>query len=368
MTNVYAKRRQALAALMQQKGVDYVLINNPTNMFYYCGVMYHTMERLSALLFAAASGDTHLVLPAMELGRLSDDSITEIPYLDGENNIKMLADQIKKGAKIGIEKDYLNFGRAEALAQELSAGISDFADIAPMVAGMRLIKDEAEIELMQIACTKTDEMLAIWKKCLHEGVKESEIRFELVRLMALTEGVEAAFNFQSSIGANTAIAHGIRGERIAKAGEQVIIDFGLCYQHYNSDITRTFFIGEPEKEFGEIYKIIQAANQAGIEAAKPGVKIKAVDDAARKVITDAGYGEYFTHRTGHGLGIDVHESPNIRYDNEDILVPGMTFTVEPGIYLPGRGGVRIEDDILITETGHRILTGYNRELEMNIIK
>ena len=158
-----------------------------------------------------------------------------------------------------------------------------------------------------------------------------------------------------------AIGHHTPGDEPIQTGEPIVIDCGAVYGGYAADITRTFSIGELEPEMARIYEIVKAANAAGRAKAGPGVPAGAVDQAARAVIEEAGYGEYFTHRTGHGLGLEVHEPPYIVAGNQRMLEPGMTFTVEPVIYLPGRGGVRIEDDVVVTAEGSESLTSYPRD-------
>ena len=162
-------------------------------------------------------------------------------------------------------------------------------------------------------------------------------------------------------GPNAASPHAVPSDRPIQPGETIVVDCGAIVGGYAADITRTFAIGALEPEMARVYEIVQAANAAGRAAAGPGVPAEEVDRAARAVIEEAGYGECFTHRTGHGLGLEVHEPPYIVAGNERVLKPGMTFTVEPVIYLPGRGGVRIEDDVVVTPTGAESLTTFPRE-------
>ncbi len=165
-------------------------------------------------------------------------------------------------------------------------------------------------------------------------------------------------------GPNSALPHGEPGDRVVNAGEPLLFDFGTTAHGYASDITRTFSVGQPSARFAEIYAVVQAANAAGRAAAGPGVVAQEVDRITRKVIEDAGYGMYFTHRTGHGLGLEAHEGPNIVEGNTQVLEPGMTFTIEPGIYVPGVAGVRIEDNMLITPDGAESLTTFDRDLQV----
>ena len=162
-------------------------------------------------------------------------------------------------------------------------------------------------------------------------------------------------------GPNAASPHSTPSERPIQPGETIVVDCGVTVGGYAADITRTFAVGELEPEMARVYDVVRAANEAGREAVRPGIPAEQVDQAARAVIKDAGYGEYFFHRTGHGLGLETHEPPYIVAGNQRLLEPGMTFTVEPGIYLPGRGGVRIEDDVVVTADGGESLTTFPRE-------
>jgi Xaa-Pro dipeptidase len=162
-------------------------------------------------------------------------------------------------------------------------------------------------------------------------------------------------------GPNAASPHSTPSERPIESGETIVVDCGATVGGYAADITRTFAIGELEPEMAQVYDVVRAANAAGRRAVRPGIPAEQVDQAARAVIEDAGYGEYFIHRTGHGLGLEIHEPPYIVAGNRQLLEPGMTFTVEPGIYLPGRGGVRIEDDVVVTADGGDSLTTFPRE-------
>jgi Xaa-Pro dipeptidase len=195
-------------------------------------------------------------------------------------------------------------------------------------------------------------------------MSEREIAAELT--VNLLKGGSSGASFQPLVqtGPNTAEPHSATSSRRLERGELLLIDFGARVGGYVSDITRTLAMGEPEAELSKVYEIVQAANAAGQSAAGPGVPCQEVDRAARRVIDDAGYGPYFIHRTGHGLGLEVHEPPYIVEGNMQRLETGMTFTVEPGIYLPGRGGVRVEDDVVITEDGCESLTTFERNLQV----
>jgi len=197
------------------------------------------------------------------------------------------------------------------------------------------------------------------------GMTEKEVSSELV-VQLLKHGSEPEMPFSPIVsgGPNAANPHASPSDRKLQVGDLLVVDWGAAYDGYISDLTRTFAVGQVDDEYLKIHKIVQAANAAGRAAGKPGVPCANVDKAARDVIDQAGYGEYFTHRTGHGIGMEGHEEPYMRGDNMQLLEPGMAYTVEPGIYLPDRNGVRIEDNVVVTETGVDVLSDMPREIRV----
>jgi Xaa-Pro dipeptidase len=223
-------------------------------------------------------------------------------------------------------------------------------------------KDGDEIAKMKqaVAITQVALQATLAKVCV--GMTEREIANDLL-LEMLGRGAES-LPFEPIVltGPKSALPHGAPGDRRVEAGDLLLFDFGVNVGGYASDITRTFAVGTVDDELRCVYDLVRRANEAGRRAARPGVEIQEVDRAARRVIVAAGYGPYFTHRTGHGLGLEGHEPPFACEGDTTILEPGMTFTVEPGIYLPGKGGVRVEDDVVITQGGCESLTTFDREL------
>jgi Xaa-Pro dipeptidase len=216
---------------------------------------------------------------------------------------------------------------------------------------------------MQEAARIAECALSATLSAIKPGVTEKEIASKLVgRLLQYGSDPELPFFPIVSFGPNSANPHATPSNRVLKLGDLVLIDWGANTEHYFSDITRTFAMGDVNPELEQIADFVRKANAAGRSAVKAGISTSAVDLAARKVIDDAGYGEYFIHRTGHGLGRETHEEPYISQYDDTILKPGMVFTIEPGIYLPNRGGVRIEDDVVVTEDGCISLTHHPREL------
>jgi Xaa-Pro dipeptidase len=227
---------------------------------------------------------------------------------------------------------------------------------------LRGVKDAAEIAAMDRAVSAAETAMHNLIPRIRLGMSEKEL-VGLLTLALLDAGADApSFDPIVAAGSNSAIPHAVPTGNTVREGELLLFDWGALVDGYASDITRTFAIGEIDPELRRIYEIVRLANEAGKAAVRPGVHAEEVDAAARKLITEAGYGDQFTHRTGHGLGMEVHEEPSLVAGHKAPLQVGNVFTVEPGIYLEGRGGVRIEDDVLVTTDGYRSLTTFPREL------
>ncbi|NUQ60825.1 MAG: aminopeptidase P family protein, partial [Anaerolineales bacterium] len=254
----------------------------------------------------------------------------------------------------------LEFRHVKAGAPE-----ADFPDASDVLAELRLRKDKAEVEAMRRAVNIAQDALEATLPQIKIGMTEREVASELA-MQLLKHGSESEIPFAPIVaaGPNSANPHASPSERKLQAGDLLVVDWGAAYGGYISDLTRAFAVGEADEECQKIHRIVQQANAAGRAAAKPGVPCADVDKAARDAIEKAGYGKYFTHRTGHGIGMEGHEAPYIRGDNMQILEPGMTFTIEPGVYLPGRNGVRIEDNMAVTETGAESLSDMPREIRV----
>jgi D-alanyl-D-alanine dipeptidase len=225
-----------------------------------------------------------------------------------------------------------------------------------------MVKGTAEVDLLQRAGHAADAAFAEIRQMRLAGRTERQVGHELQRLMK-GHGLDVAgWDPIVASGPNAASPHYITGDREIREGDALTLDFGGSLEGYQADITRTVHVGAPSAEFRSVYAAVHEAQQAGVAAARPGVPAQTVDRAARQVIAAAGYGEYFVHRTGHGVGLEVHEEPYIVEGNELQLEPGMTFSVEPGIYLPGKFGVRIEDIVALTENASNRLNNAPRDL------
>ena len=280
-----------------------------------------------------------------------------VEFDDTDDCVAILAGAIAPG-KIGIDK----FWPSQFTIRLMDAR----EDVRPVLGSApvdkaRMEKDEEELELMRQSSQRNDEVMRRTIESLREGMTEKDVAAIYLANAKAVGGSGDSFQPLICFGANCAEPHHVSDETTLKKGDSVIIDVGLLYKSYCSDMTRTVFFGEPTEEMRKVYEIVKAANEAGRAAVRPGQPMKNFDRAARKVIEDAGYGPYFTHRTGHGIGLEVHEFPDNSAVSEIIAQPGMTFSVEPGIYLPGRFGVRVEDLVAVTETGCETLNAYTRE-------
>src|SRR3990172_6478904 len=361
-------RLKKLTASLRTGGLDAVILNPGPTLKYLSGLNFHLMER-PVVLFVAPDKEPVLVLPELELPKvdLFPYKVQTFAYGENpsewENAFRNAAQSLGlDGKRMGVEPRQLRlleFRHVKAGAPE-----ADFPDATDVLAGLRLRKDKSEVDAMRKAVHIAQSALEAVIPQIKIGMTEKELSSELV-MQLLKHGSESEIPFAPivSAGPNSANPHASPTERKLQAGDLLVVDWSATYDGYISDLTRTFAVGEVNDEYKKIHKIVQEANAAGRAAAMPGVPCANVDHAARAVIEQAGYGKYFTHRTGHGIGMEGHEAPYMRSDNMQLLEPGMTFTVEPGIYLTGRNGVRIEDNMVITESGAESLSDMPREIQ-----
>ena len=347
------QRIQKVIENMRACGLKQILVTGTANVYYLTGVWCEPFERMLAL-HLTDSGDMKLYANRMfALQGLTDVPMVE--YEDTDDCIAVLAPDMLPG-RLGIDKTWPSHFTIRLMERR--------PDITPALGSKplddaRLVKDAEEIELMRISSKMNVEVCTRIGEALHEGCTEKEIQ-ALYNKIALELGAAGpSFTPLICFGPNGAEPHHDSDGTRLKRGDTVIMDVGLLWKHYCSDMTRTVHFGEVTDEQKKVHEIVTAANRAGIAACRPGVKMKDIDRAARRVIEDAGYGPYFTHRTGHGIGLDEHEFPDCSSVSEIIARPGMIFSVEPGVYLPGRCGVRVEDLVAITEDGCEVLTRYD---------
>jgi Xaa-Pro dipeptidase len=264
-------------------------------------------------------------------------------------------------ANIGVEPNRIRFLELDYLQK--AAPEAHFISADSVLGGLRLQKEAVEIENMREAVRIAQKALQTTLPFIKAGITEKEISAELtIQMLRAGCAPELPFSPIVASGPNSANPHAVPTDRKIEKGDLVVIDWGASFNDYCSDLTRTFAIGNLTPELRSIYQTVKNANEAGRTAGKPDIQAGEIDRTARTVIEKAGYGQFFTHRTGHGLGMEGHEPPYIFGANSLLLTPGMVYTVEPGIYLLGKGGVRIEDDIVVTPTGCESLSDMPRDL------
>ncbi|WAA10447.1 M24 family metallopeptidase [Fervidibacillus albus] len=265
----------------------------------------------------------------------------------------------KKLTKIGFEEQHLTVAVYKGYEQQISASLVPVSNIVEKI---RLIKTEDEIKILKVAADIADAAFKHILDFIRPGKTELEVSNELEFFMRKIGATSSSFDTIVASGFRSALPHGVATDKPIEKGDIVTLDYGALYNGYVSDITRTIAVGEPKDELKKIYEIVLEAQLRGVEQIRPGMTGKEADAITRDYITEKGFGEYFGHSTGHGIGLEVHEGPALSLKSETILEPGMVVTVEPGIYVPNLGGVRIEDDLFITENGNERLTHSAKEL------
>ncbi|ETA80869.1 M24 family metallopeptidase [Youngiibacter fragilis] len=342
---------------MKGKRLTQIIVSDPSSILYLTGKDIHPGERLLALLLREEGIP---VLFINELFPTEEAEGLEIVWLkDTSDGIGIMAEYIVPNKPVGIDKTWPS-GFLISLMEK--TGSRDFVNSSPIVDRIRAIKDEEETRLMEEASRLNDKAMEM----LVGSIGESHTEKDLARLLSEiyeelgTEG----FSFEPIIafGPNGADPHHSNGSALLKAGDSIIIDIGCRKDGYCADMTRTVFWKEIPERSREVYETVLEANIRAIDMVRPGVRFCDVDQAARGFIEEKGFGRYFTHRTGHSIGLDVHEAGDVSSANTSILEPGMVFSVEPGIYLQGDVGVRIEDLVLVTEDGHKVINSYTKEI------
>jgi len=360
-------RQQQLQETLIKNGFRAAALNPGPDLTYFTGLDFHLMERPIIGIFPA-EGIPILVLPELEKQKLSglDYEIRSFFYTEDKSTWQGVMTNAFTEAglgtgKLGVIPSRLRLLELKYLEEALPE--ADITSAQPITNSLRMVKGDHEIELMEEASRIAECALTATLSAIKPGVTEKEIASKLVgRLLHHGSNPDLPFFPIVAFGPNSANPHAVPTSRELNSGDLVLIDWGANCEGYYSDITRTFAMGDIHPELEQIADFVRKANAAGRSVVKAGVTASSVDQATRKVIDEAGYGEFFIHRTGHGLGREAHEDPYISQYDKTILKPGMTFTIEPGIYLPSRGGVRIEDDIVVTEDGCKSLTHLPQEL------
>ena len=370
-TEERAGRLDRARRLMGESRMDAMVLTGGTSLAYFTGMSWGLSERMLAVV-VPASGTAFVVCPGFERDRAMEQ-VAKGPLAGGtdiltweehESPYALVADGLKArgfaAGRVGVEET-VRWVFSDGIA--LAAPALALTSATPVTAGCRGVKDAHEIELMRLASQVTLKAYEAAWKALREGMTQNDFA-RLVSQAHDRLGFAGGAGVQ--VGEFSALPHGSITPQTVREGTILLIDGGCSVEGYRSDISRTFVLGQPTQKMKDVFEIELAAQTAALRAARPGVECQAVDAAARKVITDAGYGPdytYFTHRVGHGMGMDGHEWPYLVRGNTLALAPGMTFSDEPGIYIPGEFGVRLEDDMLVTETGAELLTPQSPSLE-----
>jgi Xaa-Pro aminopeptidase len=344
---------------MARHDLDAALVTRPVSIAYLTGVRAEPYERLMAL--AVTSDRATLILPAIERENAerakTDAEIAS--WRDGEDPYRLVHDALEGSVRLGVEKEHMTLAIADALRERLHA--REMYDVAPEIRRLRRTKSSVELDKLAHAAAITDSATDEILGRMHGGQTELEVAIAIGASIGAAGGT-LAFETIVLSGPNSALPHGHPTGRHLREGDLVLLDFGAAYDGYCADTTRVAVVGEPTSRQREIHAVVLAAHDAAIDTVRAGATTGHVDAAAREVIEAAGLGDRFFHRTGHGLGLEAHEDPSLDPGSKTVLDVGMVFTIEPGIYIPGWGGVRIEDDVVVEAAGCRLLTKADRSL------
>lgn len=351
------KRLNKILYNMERYGLEQVIISSPESIFYLLGKWIHPGERMLSLYIR---GDGYCKLFINALFPIEVETGMDLcVYSDIEDPVQYLSDVVDEGRVMGIDKEWPSHFLIRLMKKKPNLKV-EVGSIA--VDSARMVKDAHEIDLMKKASEINDKSMGEIIEIIKSGVSEVEAGKILGEIYSKNGAQGFSFEPLVCYGKNAAEPHHSSDSTSLSKNNCIIIDIGCMLGNYCSDMTRSLYFGTPDDEFRKIYDLTLRANLAGISAVKPGVKLKDIDKAARKVIEDAGYGRYFTHRTGHNVGICVHEYPDVSSISEVVAEEGMVFSIEPGIYLAGKYGVRIEDLVLVTKDGCQVLNKYPKEL------
>ncbi|MBI3212322.1 MAG: aminopeptidase P family protein [Mycobacterium sp.] len=351
-TGVYADRLQAAAKAAADAGLAGLIITPGYDLRYLVGSRAQTFERLTALVIPV-SGEPTVVVPRLELAALRESAVVELglavqDWVDGEDPYALVVSALGGAPVATAVTDAMPALHLLPLAEKLGATPVLATDV---LRTLRMVKDPAEVDALRKAGAAIDRVHARVPEFLVPGRTEAEVAADIEQAI-VAEGHSAAAFIIVGSGPHGADPHHEVSDRELQAGDIVVVDIGGPYEPgYNSDSTRTYSLGEPSAEVAQQYSVLQRAQRVAVDAVRPGVTAEQIDAAARGVLAEAGLAEYFVHRTGHGIGLSVHEEPYIVAGNELPLQPGMAFSVEPGIYFPGNWGARIEDIVIVTEDG-----------------
>ncbi len=360
------ERQQKLINWIVNNDIDICFIQSKDNIFYLSNMYSEPHERLNGLFFFKSS-EPFLICPQMEVDQVKAAGWQSdvVGYGDHENPWNLIKAEFERRNltsinKLAIEKEVTNYYRVE----QLQNIIKDQVEIIAVDSTMnehRVVKDEKEINILKQAAELADYGVEVGVSALKEGITELEVLAKIEYELKKKGIREMSFSTMVLFGENSGLAHGNPGLNKLQKGDFVLFDLGVVLDGYCSDITRTVMYQSYNEQQKDIYDTVLKAQLSALNESKIGTRIGDLDKLARGIIAEAGYGDYFPHRLGHGLGISVHEYPSMNMTNNELIKEGMVYTIEPGIYIPEIGGVRIEDDVLITKGGHQTLTNYPKE-------
>ncbi len=361
MAKATEARLQQLRSSMERAGVDLLAVGPGAHMHWLLGFHPHADER--PCLLCVSAGSAAMLMPALNAQGIREH--TDLPFYEWsdaegpQSAFAVLLDALGVAGASSIALDETMRADFAALVQDnLPDASRQFS--ASTIGALRMRKDVDEYTCLKENALIADQSMQAGWAAMQAGMTELDVA-QAIRESFAALGAKPLFTIVGA-GGNGAFPHHETGHSTLRQGDAVVMDIGGALGGYSSDITRMAVIGEAPPGYVEVHAIVEAAVQAAMAAARPGVKAHVVDDAARGVITDAGYGQYFVHRTGHGMGVEIHEQPYLTSVSETVLEAGMVFSIEPGIYLPGRFGIRLEDIVILRDSGPEILSGLPRDL------
>ncbi|MCS1381472.1 MULTISPECIES: M24 family metallopeptidase [Lysinibacillus] len=346
---------QKLRKILQEQNIDGILITNEYNRRYMTGFT-------GTAGVAIVSQNDAVFITDFRYTEQATAQIKDYRIVQHEATLlEEIATQVKAmGIKLlGFEKDSVSYGTYELYKNVIQA---DLVPVSGLIEKIRLIKTPQEINIIKVACEIADHAFTHILDYIKPGKTELDVSNELEFFMRQQGATQSSFDTIVASGLRSALPHGVATNKVIEKGDFVTLDFGALYNGYISDITRTVAVGEPSEKLVEMYNTVLASQLLALEKVGPGLTGIQADAIARDYLTEKGYGEAFGHSLGHGIGLEVHEGPGLSKRSNTVLEPGMAVTIEPGVYVPGVGGVRIEDDILITESGNELLTHSTKEL------
>lgn len=348
---------QKLRAEMKRRDIEALLVTSPFNLRYIT-------EFTGTAGLAIVTQDKAVFITDFRYTEQAGVQVKEFEVVQAKKNL--MDEAVQTVHSLGVqtltfEQDYMTYATAVQYKEKVEV---EMEPVSNLIEKIRMVKTPEEVVVLKAAAKIADDAFEHICGYIRPGLTELEVSNELEFFMRKQGATSSSFDIIVASGLRSALPHGVATDKVIEKGDMITLDFGALYNGYISDITRTVAVGEPSGQMKEIYDIVLKAQELGVEKIGPGMSGIEADAIARDFIKSRGYGEAFGHSTGHGIGLEVHESPGLSSRSETVLEPGMAVTVEPGIYLPGVGGVRIEDDILITESGNERLTNSTKELRI----